>query len=273
MRLGMVSAVVVGAGQSGLRAAAELAGRGLDVALFERLPACGGQEPERPLADELTAAALRRAVAVRLGTCAIAWDGRALTTLGLDGRSQVDAGALVVATGCRPATRGELGIAGDRCAGVIPVSAAIHLLESGVLVGRRPAVVGDGEQARRVTELLLQSGAVAVTVVAPGAGDGMPAEADLYLGWKAEDVRGTARVESVTIARDGVRERVVADALILASGRIPARNIEGAVFGGPNVVYCQPTDDPKSTDGSVQAALSAAAETETAVSSAAGNEH
>jgi NADPH-dependent 2,4-dienoyl-CoA reductase/sulfur reductase-like enzyme len=269
----MASAVVAGAGQSGLRVAAELAGRGLEVALVERLPACGGQEPERPLADELTAAALGRAVTVRLGTCAIAWDGSALTTLGVDGESRIDAGALVVATGCRPATRGELGIAGDRCAGVIPVSAAIHLLESGVLVGRRPAVVGGGEHARRVAELLLHSGAVAVTVVAHDASDGMPAGADLYLGWRAEEVRGTARVESVTIARDGVRERVVADALILASGRIPARNIEGAVFGGPNVVYCQPTDDPKSTNGSVQAALSAATETERAVGSGGANEH
>ncbi len=269
----MASTVVAGAGQSGLRVAVELAGLGFDVSLVERLPASGGQEPERPLADEFTAVALARAVTIRLGTCAVAWDGRALSTLGVDGWGRIDANSLIVATGCRPATRAELGIAGDRCAGVIPSSAAIHLLESGVLVGRRPAVVGGGEQACRVAELLLESGALAVTVVAPDGAQPMPAGADVYDGWNAQHLQGTARVESLTIARDGVRERVIADALILASGRIPARNIEGAVFGGPNVVYCQPMDDPKSTGGSLKAAATAAAEVERALRSGATNEH
>jgi hypothetical protein len=124
-----------------------------------------------------------------------------------------------------------------------------------------------------VAELLLRSGAAAVTVVAPEGAQPMPCGADVYEGWTAEHLRGTARVESLTIARDRVRERVVADALILASGRIPARNIEGAVFGGPNVVYCQPTDDPKSTDGSLKAAAAAAVEVERALRSGAATEH
>jgi D-hydroxyproline dehydrogenase subunit alpha len=260
----VASAVVAGAGQSGLRVAAELARSGMPVTLVERLPACGGQEPERPLGDELTVAALAAGVEVRLGTCAVAWDGRTLATLGVEGDDRIEAAALVVATGCRPATRGELGIGGDRCAGVLPVSVAVHFVESGILVGRRPAVVGGGEQARHVAELLLYAGAVAVTVVAPEGTGAMPAPAQVYSGWRAEQVRGTARVESVMIARDGAREQVVADAVILATGRIPARNIEGAVFGGPKVVFCQPTNDPKSAEASTRAATAAAAEVERA---------
>jgi hypothetical protein len=101
-------------------------------------------------------------------------------------------------------------------------------------------------------------------VVAPEGTGAMPAAAQVYSGWRAEQVRGTARVESVTIVRDGAREQVVADAVILATGRIPARNIEGAVFGGPKVVFCQPTDDPKTAEASARAATVATAEVERA---------
>jgi len=254
---------VAGAGQSGLRVAAELA-RWMHVTLVERLPACGGQEPERPIGDELTAAVLAAGVEVRLGTCAVAWNGHALATLGIDGDDRIEAAALVVATGCRPATRGELGIGGDRCAGVLPAPAAVHLVESGILVGRRPAVVGGGEQARHVAELLLDAGAVAVTVVASEGAEAMPAPVQVYSGWRAEEIRGTARVESLTISRDGAGDRVVADAVILAAGRLPARNIEGAVFGGPNVVFCQPTDDPKTGEASRRAVAASVAEVERA---------
>jgi hypothetical protein len=125
--------------------------------------------------------------------------------------------------------------------------------------------VGGGEQARRVTELLLERGAVSVTVIAPSEVEPMPAGARVYAGWRGIEARGATRVESVTIARDGLREQVHADALILAAGRIPARNIEGAVFGGRDVVFCQPTDDPKRDEASVRAAAEAAAEVERAV--------
>ena len=260
----MPNAVVAGAGQSGLRVAAKLAERGLRVTLVERLPVCGGQEPERPLARDLTAAALERGVDARLGTCAVGWDGASLATLGVDGDDRIEADALVVATGCRPATRAELGISGDRCAGVLPAPAAVHLIESGVLVGRRPAVIGGSEQARRVAELLLHVGAVSVVVVAPAEAEPMPLQTQVYSGWRAEEVRGTARVESVTITRGGSRERLLADAVILATGRIPARNIEGAAFGGTNVVYCQPTEEPKTEEASDRAAATAAAEVENA---------
>src|SRR5579864_9359188 len=136
--------VVVGGGQSGLHAAAML-GAAAHVKLVERLPDAGGQEPERPHTDELAAGASRAGAVLKLATCAVSWSGAVLTTLGVEGASELEADALVIATGSRPATRGELGIGGDRCAGVLPVSAAVHLTRSGVLVGRRPAVLGGGD--------------------------------------------------------------------------------------------------------------------------------
>jgi hypothetical protein len=36
------------------------------------------------------------------------------------------------------------------------------------------------------------------------------------------------------------------DTAILASGRVPMRNIEGAVLSGPGIVFCHSHADPKS---------------------------
>jgi len=255
----MSSVVVVGAGQCGLRVAARLV-KISHVSVVERLPAPGGQEPERPQTDELSTAAGRAGASLLLGTCGVSWDGEALTTLGVDGAAKLAADALVVATGSRPATRGELGIGGDRCAGVLPVSAAVHLTESGVLLGRRPAVVGGGAEAAHCAQLLLAAGADSVTLVAPdGVTATMPVGVQVYTGWSVERVQGAARVDSVILSRGACRERFLADAVVLAVRRVPARNVEGAIFGGPRVVFCHGETDVKSAAGSEAAATAAAA--------------
>jgi len=171
------SALVVGAGRSGLLAARMLAREGLAVTLVERLPAAGGQEPE-PAASGLAKAARRAGVDFVLGTLAVSLSGPVVETLGIGGAGSYRPDALVVATGTRPATVGELGVTGDRCAGILPGSAMIHLVESGVLPGWRPVVLGGGDLARHCAELCLRAGAHAVSVVSPAerafaAGPGM----------------------------------------------------------------------------------------------------
>jgi NADPH-dependent 2,4-dienoyl-CoA reductase/sulfur reductase-like enzyme len=242
-------ALVVGSGQSGLLAAKLLAEHGVATIVIERLPAPGGQEPEHPLADELAAEAVSAGVSLLLGTLAVQWDGEFIRTLGVRGASRLRSDALIIATGTRPATRGELGIAGDRCAGIVPGSAAVHLIQAGVLLGRRPAVFGAGDLAATCVRLLLRAGADEVTLVTPEPFDAPPLDRVRVLeGWRVVSVHGTSRVEKIVVDRDGAREAFTADALVLASGRVPMRNVEGAVVAVPHVFFCHSSADPKRLD-------------------------
>jgi D-hydroxyproline dehydrogenase subunit alpha len=245
----MPEAVVVGAGQSGLAAARRLAERDVHTTLVERLPAPGGTEPEGAPERRLAEEAAKRGVRMLLGALALRWTGEEVWTLGIGGFGALPAGAIVLANGSRPATRGELGIAGDRCAGIVSGSAALHLVEAGVLLGHRPLVYGGGGLAATCAELLLEAGASEVTLVslADPAVEPPPA-ARVIRGWQLTSVHGVRRISSAWIERDGLRERLATDALVLAEGRVPMRNVEGAIFPGAEVtgvVPCHSSADPK----------------------------
>jgi thioredoxin reductase len=252
-----VTVAIVGAGMAGLACAAAL-GRDERVEVFDRIPVPGGvhgwQAPETIAAHR---AAARAGVTMRLGVTAIRWEGDRLIAVGPEGVHRLPAAALVIAAGTRPRTRAELGLAGGRPAGVVPAPVACHLAENGLLVGRRPCVVGGGDWAVRACHELLAAGAHGVTVLAP---DGLlhPAPDGVHVvkGAAPTAVEGGPRVTALLAGG----ERIGCDAVVLAHGLVPLRNVDGAVWEGPGVVYAQPVADPATVTGARDAGVRAAAE-------------
>lgn len=224
------AAVVAGAGSRGLIAARLLAESNVTTTLVERLPAVERGGPESRLLKEAKSAG----VDVRFASTACVWTGASLQAMSPSGTESFEASVLVVATGSRPWTRAELGIAGDRCAGILPGTAALHMIEFGLLPGRRPLIVGRGRLADRLAEAL------------PGS------VRPILVSGRSERIisaHGRSRIESVTIERGGQLEELSTDALLLAAGSAPMRNIDGAVLldeESLGVVPCQPTaeDEP-----------------------------
>jgi hypothetical protein len=239
----MTEIVVVGAGRCGLHVSTRLAARGLAVTLVERLPEAGGQVPE-PDRDTLLRSALRNGVRLLAGTLAVSYDETGTHTLGVNGANTLRTSALVISSGTRPATRAELGIRGDRCAGVLPGSAAHHFLDSGVLLGRRPVVLGSGRLAKHLLKSLWDRGACEVVSVGMSHLDVSAWPwVSRYEGARIISVRGGLRVESVLLETDDGVQRVLTDAVLLAESRIPMRNVEGAVSEGSGVFFCHTSDE------------------------------
>lgn len=246
----MTAVAVVGAGIAGLACAARLGGDAR-VHVLDRIPVAGGVHGwEAPETRALERAARAAGCELHLGVTAIRWEGGVLVAVGPEGVLRVEAAALVVAAGARPRTRAELGLAGDRPAGLLPAPVACHLAENGLLAGRRPCVVGGGDWAARACARLLGAGAREVTAVAPGGVlRPLPAGVRVLEGLEPAAVEGGPRVRALHAG--GVR--VDCDAVVLAHGLVPLRNVDGAVWDGPAAVFAQPCADP----GSVAAARAA----------------
>lgn len=155
----------------------------------------------------------------------------------------VDAGAVVLAMGCRERTRGAIRIPGTRPAGVLTAGLAQKFTNvMGLLPGRRIAILGSGDigliMARRLTlegcevvgvfELMPWSNGLTRNVVQCLDDFGIP----LHLSTTVVELHGRDRVEKVTVAPvvDGVpdlsRKRDVAcDTLLLSVGLIPENEL------------------------------------------------
>ena len=250
---------VVGAGVAGLAAAEELAARA-DVVVLDRLPVPGGVLPfdhaaVRALAERCGSAGVRWL----LGTTAVRWDRDRLLAVGPSGVRWLDAGHLVFAGGCRPATAAELPIAGPRLAGVLPAPVAIHLAEAKVTLGRRVVIVGTGDWARAAREAIAGQRSQ-VTVVAPEPAEAVAFGHDaLITGWIPVAVSGRGRVSALTLERAGQRHVLDCDAVILAASARPLRNVDGAIFDpAPGVTYVQPAAETSSWEDVASAARAAA---------------
>jgi len=231
--------VVVGAGISGLTLAGEL-GAHRSVTLIDRLPAVGGVLGyEHPLVRELQSIVDARHVDVLLGTTALRWVDRRLLVAGPRGIEWIAAHRLVFSGGTRPSTAAELGIGGDRPAGLFSATVAIHLMEARVLLGQAVVLVGSGDWAARAEDHLCRSGA---KMAARLNGDEPHRRGDdEWDGWRLLEVHGAARVSHVIVARDRFRQRISCDAVVLGARPKPLRNIDGAIVDGVDVTFVQPT--------------------------------
>ncbi len=187
---------------------------------------------------------------------------RVLTVVGRNtGLCTIEAGAVVLAMGCRERSAGALMLAGDRPAGVLTAGTAQRFVNmEGYMPGKEVVILGSGDigliMARRMTlegahvkmvlELMPYSGGLKRNIVQCLDDYGIP----LKLSHTVTAIHGKRRVEGVTVAavdQKGVpvkdtEEYVPCDTLLLSVGLIPENELSrgmnvtmDAVTGGPVV--------------------------------------
>ena len=161
-----------------------------------------------------------------------------------EGVMTIQAGAIILATGCRERPRGALVMPGTRVAGIYTAGTAQRLLNrEGYMPGRRVLILGSGDigliMARRFTlqgakveavaEIMPYSGGLARNIAQCLDDFGIP----LYLSHTVVNIEGKSRVEAVTIAQvdanrkpiPGTEKRYEVDTLLLSVGLIPENEV------------------------------------------------
>ena len=163
------------------------------------------------------------------------------------GLFQIQAGAVILAMGCRERARGSLNIPGYRPAGIYSAGTAQRLVNmEGYLPGREVVILGSGDigliMARRMTlvgahvqvvaELMPYSGGLKRNIVQCLDDFGIP----LKLSHTVVNIEGRERVTGVTIAQvdenrrpiPGTEEHYSCDTLLLSVGLIPENELSRA---------------------------------------------
>lgn len=178
-----------------------------------------------------------------------------------DGLVTIEAGAVILAMGCRERPRGALNIPGYRPAGIFSAGTAQRLMNiEGYSVGKEVVILGSGDigliMARRMTlegakvkvvaELMPYSGGLKRNIVQCLDDYGIP----LKLSHTVTEIHGKERVTGITIAEvdenrkpvPGTEEYYSCDTLLLSVGLIPENELTkgigvsmNQVTSGPNV--------------------------------------
>lgn len=156
----------------------------------------------------------------------------------------LDAGAVILAMGCRERPRGALNIAGTRPAGIYSAGTAQKLVnQKGYLPGKDVVILGSGDigliMARRMTlegarvhavcELMPYSGGLARNIEQCLHDFDIP----LKLSHTVVDIHGKERIIGVTVAEvdqnrrpiPGTEEEIPCDTLLLSVGLIPENEL------------------------------------------------
>lgn len=189
---------------------------------------------------------LEKKIECRLNTMVIHLSKeRCITAMSRDmGLYQIQAGAVILAMGCRERPRGALNIPGYRPAGIYSAGTAQKLVNTrGEMPGREVVILGSGDigliMARRMTlegakvklvaEVMPYSGGLKRNIVQCLDDYQIP----LKLSHTVIDIEGKDRVEAVTVAQvdsnrkviAGTQERITCDTLLLSVGLIPENEL------------------------------------------------
>ena len=222
--------VVVGAGPAGLAATGEAQAAGARVLLIEERPVLGGRAVLVPGARGLTEGLMRGLGSAEVWRSTPVWSlaGRSLAVLRAQRIETVRAAAVILAPG---APEVMTPFPGWTLPGVLTLEAAWDAVRAGRITAESgPAVVvARGEHAALATRLAERG--LAVTLVAPGRPNGVPASIPVLPGVPAE-ARGSGAVEEL-ILDDGVARPC--RLLCVESPRVPA--VELARLAGSPCVY------------------------------------
>ena len=160
------------------------------------------------------------------------------------GLQTIEAGAIVLAMGCRERPRGALGIPGTRCAGIYSAGTAQKFVNmEGFMPGKRVVILGSGDigliMARRMT---LQGAKVLACVELMPYSSGLNRnivqclndyDIPLYLSHTVTDIQGRERLSGVTVSKVDENRRPISgteihfdcDTLLLSVGLIPENEL------------------------------------------------
>ncbi len=192
----MVGYTVIGAGLAGLSLAMELHRLGAEVEVVEYRDYVGGIHVLTPEVRSIINDLLNH-VTVRLNTAAVRI-GNEVYTVWRGGYRRLGNNT-IIATGFRVMTMPELGIYGDRPAGIYPHHAVLDILYYNLLPGKNVVIYGNNPYALSLARELVKRGAV-VKIISP---TGLNAEdlrgyADIIIG-RVKYVKGRGRVEKVLV--------------------------------------------------------------------------
>ena len=160
------------------------------------------------------------------------------------GAGEIHAGTVILATGCREKTRGQLKIPGTRPAGIFTAGTAQYMINiQNRLPGDKVVILGTGDIGLIMARRLKLEGADVRMVIGQEA-TGLYRnhvqcirEMDIpyRAGWTIVSVHGRGRLKGVMAAplgEDGTpdlqrREYIRCNTLLIAAGLIPERDIEG----------------------------------------------
>ena len=256
--------VIIGGGPAGLAAAIAAREAGItSLTVLEREAEAGGilrqcihngfglhRFGEEMTGPEYAARDIARAeelgIDVRCGTTVLQVDENRLVTCvsPTDGLILYQAGAVILAMGCRERPRGALGTPGTRCAGIYTAGSAQKFINlEGMMPGRRVVILGSGDigliMARRMTlqgakvlacvEIMPYSSGLNRNIVQCLDDYGIP----LYLSHTVVDVQGRERLTGVTVAKVDERRNPIpgtemhfdCDTLLLSVGLIPENEL------------------------------------------------
>ena len=255
--------LVLGAGPGGLAAAAAAKKQGAEkVILLDRDKKAGGilnqcihdgfgliRYGSSLSGPEYALRALNEAreagVTLRLGLQAVSMaPDRRLLAQGEEGLAEFEAGAIVLATGCRERTRGAIAIPGTRPAGIFTAGVLQNFVNvRNMICGKRVVILGSGDigliMARRLTlegakveavlEVMPQPGGLARNVSQCLYDYGIP----LYCSHTVSNIIGKKKIEAVEAApvdekMNPISEKswiIPCDALVLSVGLIPENEV------------------------------------------------